>query len=312
MWSWLKGTALANVCEDTLGPVVRRARRGAARLRRGVRADSVPPERGSHGPDQDASRVARLFLPATLPWPGAGRGDHLPVHRPRRPRDSPFHRGREGRRPRAPRNPLVEPATRDGWRSASVRSPASRRSISPVPPRLTVCPRAWIISTIYRRCTKVPQYWGSFASSRRSERGGRSRSLAMRRLFPARVQRSPCRCARRRRRLECEESGSERLQPRSSILGVQLRTRTRPASTARTAGTWEHEVFLHGHRLMRRVADAERDSGRPAGARVSSVYKGILDLATCPRAGACGALRVEEHARGAREDGRKLRIYRKE
>lgn len=34
MWSWLKGTALANVCEDTLGPVVRRARRGAAHLRR--------------------------------------------------------------------------------------------------------------------------------------------------------------------------------------------------------------------------------------------------------------------------------------
>ncbi len=34
MCSWLKGTALANVCEDELGPVVRRARRGAARLRR--------------------------------------------------------------------------------------------------------------------------------------------------------------------------------------------------------------------------------------------------------------------------------------
>lgn len=33
MWSWLKGTALANVCEDTLGPVVRRTRLGAERLR---------------------------------------------------------------------------------------------------------------------------------------------------------------------------------------------------------------------------------------------------------------------------------------
>jgi transposase len=34
MWAWLKGTALANVCEDTLGPVVRRARSAAANLRR--------------------------------------------------------------------------------------------------------------------------------------------------------------------------------------------------------------------------------------------------------------------------------------
>ena len=33
MWAWLKGTGLANVCEDTLGPVVRRARSAAERLR---------------------------------------------------------------------------------------------------------------------------------------------------------------------------------------------------------------------------------------------------------------------------------------
>jgi transposase len=33
MWNWLKGTGLANVCEDNLGPVVRRARRAAERLR---------------------------------------------------------------------------------------------------------------------------------------------------------------------------------------------------------------------------------------------------------------------------------------
>jgi len=33
MWNWLKGTGLANVCEDTLGPVVRRARLAAQRLR---------------------------------------------------------------------------------------------------------------------------------------------------------------------------------------------------------------------------------------------------------------------------------------
>jgi hypothetical protein len=33
MWNWLKGTSLVNVCEDTLGPVVCRARRGARRLR---------------------------------------------------------------------------------------------------------------------------------------------------------------------------------------------------------------------------------------------------------------------------------------
>lgn len=33
MWAWLKGTALANVCEDTLGPVVRRARGAVRRLR---------------------------------------------------------------------------------------------------------------------------------------------------------------------------------------------------------------------------------------------------------------------------------------
>jgi len=33
MWGWLKGTALANVCEDTLGPLVRRARCATNRLR---------------------------------------------------------------------------------------------------------------------------------------------------------------------------------------------------------------------------------------------------------------------------------------
>jgi transposase len=33
MWNWLKGTGLANVCEDNLGPLVRRARRAAGRLR---------------------------------------------------------------------------------------------------------------------------------------------------------------------------------------------------------------------------------------------------------------------------------------
>jgi len=33
MWSWLKTTSLSNVCEDTLGPLVRRARLGANRLR---------------------------------------------------------------------------------------------------------------------------------------------------------------------------------------------------------------------------------------------------------------------------------------
>jgi hypothetical protein len=34
MWSWLKGTSLANVCEDNLGPLVRRTRHAAGRLRR--------------------------------------------------------------------------------------------------------------------------------------------------------------------------------------------------------------------------------------------------------------------------------------
>jgi transposase len=33
MWNWLKSTGLANVCEDNLGPLVRRARRAAGRLR---------------------------------------------------------------------------------------------------------------------------------------------------------------------------------------------------------------------------------------------------------------------------------------
>ncbi len=33
MWSWLKTTSLSNVCEDTLGPLVRRARLAANRLR---------------------------------------------------------------------------------------------------------------------------------------------------------------------------------------------------------------------------------------------------------------------------------------
>jgi len=33
MWGWVKGTGLANVCEDTLGPLVRRARYAAKRLR---------------------------------------------------------------------------------------------------------------------------------------------------------------------------------------------------------------------------------------------------------------------------------------
>jgi hypothetical protein len=33
MWNWLKGTGLANVCEDELGPLVRRARCPAERLR---------------------------------------------------------------------------------------------------------------------------------------------------------------------------------------------------------------------------------------------------------------------------------------
>ena len=33
MWSWLKGTSLSNVCEDNLGPLVRRARLAANRLR---------------------------------------------------------------------------------------------------------------------------------------------------------------------------------------------------------------------------------------------------------------------------------------
>jgi len=33
MWNWLKGTGLANVCEDELGPLVRRARCAAERLR---------------------------------------------------------------------------------------------------------------------------------------------------------------------------------------------------------------------------------------------------------------------------------------
>jgi len=33
MWNWLKGTGLANVCEDDLGPLVRRARSAAERLR---------------------------------------------------------------------------------------------------------------------------------------------------------------------------------------------------------------------------------------------------------------------------------------
>ncbi len=34
MWNRVKGSGLANVCEDTLGPVVRRARCAAERLRR--------------------------------------------------------------------------------------------------------------------------------------------------------------------------------------------------------------------------------------------------------------------------------------
>lgn len=33
MWNWLKGTGLANVCEDELGPLVHRARCAAERLR---------------------------------------------------------------------------------------------------------------------------------------------------------------------------------------------------------------------------------------------------------------------------------------
>jgi transposase len=33
MWSWIKGTGLANVCEENLGPLVRRARRATQRLR---------------------------------------------------------------------------------------------------------------------------------------------------------------------------------------------------------------------------------------------------------------------------------------
>lgn len=33
-WAWLKGTCLANVCTDTLDPLLRRARNGSRRLRR--------------------------------------------------------------------------------------------------------------------------------------------------------------------------------------------------------------------------------------------------------------------------------------
>ena len=34
LWGWIKGTCLANVCEDTLEPVVAHVRRGVRRLRR--------------------------------------------------------------------------------------------------------------------------------------------------------------------------------------------------------------------------------------------------------------------------------------